>query len=105
MSYNGKDRNSVEYRRLLRAARDYRKQGYNVILHPDARDLPEPLSGCPLDMIAEGKDDVIAVEVRSRPSLTLNGSEDLRRMTELVNQIPGWKFELIVTNPRGSEGS
>lgn len=92
--------NQLEHQRLLKLAREYRQKGYEVTLHPSPDDLPSPLSKCAFDLIAEGEGKTIAVEVRTRENLTLNGSEDLRRMTSLVHQIPGWEFELVVTNPR-----
>jgi len=95
-----KHQNPLEYRRLLKLAREYRQKGYNVKLHPSPAELPPALAKCPFDLIAEGKDKVVAVEVRTRENLTLNGAEDLRHMTDLVHQVPGWEFELVVTNPR-----
>ncbi|NJN58114.1 MAG: hypothetical protein HC879_11780, partial [Leptolyngbyaceae cyanobacterium SL_5_9] len=32
--------NSLERRRLLKLAREYRQKGYDVILHPSPEDLP-----------------------------------------------------------------
>ncbi|MGD1861907.1 MAG: hypothetical protein ACFB0E_18285 [Leptolyngbyaceae cyanobacterium] len=91
---------SLEHRRVLKLAREYRHEGYEVTVYPGATELPEALSKCPLDLIAKGTDEVIAVEVRTRESLTLNGFEDLRRIAEKVRELPGWMFELVVTNPR-----
>lgn len=99
MTYS-KHLNQLEHQRLLKLAREYRQKGYQVTMHPASTDLPSALAGCPFDLIAEGDGKKIAVEVRSRDTLTLNGSEDLRRMTDLVGQLPGWEFELVVTNPR-----
>ena len=90
----------IEHRRLLSVAREYRQKGYHVVVHPAPEELPPALSKCPIDMIAEGEGRRIAVEIRNRENLTLNGSEDLRRMTTLIDQEPGWEFELVVTNPR-----
>ena len=95
---------SLEHRRLLKLAREYRQKGYSVTLHPAAIDLPDALAGCPLDLIAESGEKAIAVEVRTRETLTLNGCEDLQRMTELVEKVPGWEFELVVTNSRKKLG-
>ena len=90
----------IEHRRLLSVAREYRQKGYRVVVHPAPNDLPPALSKCPVDMIVEGEGRKIGVEIRNRQNLTLNGSEDLRRMTTLFEQEPGWDFELVVTNPR-----
>jgi hypothetical protein len=92
--------NQLEHQRLLRLAREYRQKGYVVTLHPSPDDLPSTLSKCSFDLIAKGEGKTIAVEVRTKENLTLNGSEDLRQLTNLVQQIPGWEFELVVTNPR-----
>lgn len=99
MSYRN-HQSTLEHRRVLRLAREYRREGYEVTVYPEAAELPEALAKCPLDLVARGQETVIAVEVRTRESLTLNGMEDLRRMTDAIKQIPGWVFELVVTNPR-----
>ncbi|MEM1308985.1 MAG: hypothetical protein AAGF98_05685 [Cyanobacteria bacterium P01_H01_bin.153] len=99
MSYRN-HQSSLEHRRVLRLAREYRHEGYEVTVYPEATELPEALSKCPLDLIAKGADEVIAIEVRTRESLTLNGFEDLRRIAEKIRDLPGWMFELVVTNPR-----
>ncbi|MEM1308919.1 MAG: hypothetical protein AAF892_16555 [Cyanobacteria bacterium P01_D01_bin.71] len=95
----------LEHRRLLRLAREYDRAGYDVLVYPTDEALPESLQGCSVGLIAKGGDDTIVADVRSRDSLTLNGPADLRRLTEKVNAIPGWEFNLIVTNPRHSEAS
>lgn len=93
---------SLQHQRLVKLAREYRNKGYKVTLHPRAEDLPPKLADCSFDLIAASEDKVIVAEVRTRETLTLNGSEDLQRMTELVKQVPGYEFELVITNPRSS---
>lgn len=95
----------LAHRRVLKLARDYRRQGYDVTIYPGSADLPEGLSPYSLDLIVRGRDQVIAVEVRTRETLTLGGFEDLCSMADAVKQIPGWIFELVVTNPRKSHGA
>lgn len=90
----------LEHRKLLQVAREYRQKGYSVVVRPSPDQLPPALAACPIDLIAEGEGRKIAVEVRNRANLTLNGSDDLRQMTHLIEQQPGWEFELVVTNPR-----
>ncbi|WP_421656463.1 hypothetical protein [Leptothermofonsia sp. ETS-13] len=94
------DRTKLERQRLRRLAREYQEKGYSVILHPSASELPAVLADCSIDLIAKSEDATVVVEVRTRDSLTLNGSEDLHRMTALIQQLPGWEFELVVTNHR-----
>jgi hypothetical protein len=94
------DQNQLEHQRLLRVAREYRRKGYAVTLHPDPSELPSSLADYSFDLIARREDKTIAVEVRTKENLTLNGSEDLRSITSLIRRLPNWEFELIVTNPR-----
>ncbi len=95
----------LEHRRLLRLAREYRRDGYTVMVYPSDRDLPEVLRGCSIGLLAQGPDRVVVADVRSRPNLTLNGAADLRRLAEKVNRLPGWQFNLVVTNPRQPQAS
>jgi len=104
MSYR-KHQTPLEHRRVLQLAREYRRQGFDVTVYPASEDLPTELAQCPLDLVAKGEDKVIAVEVRTRDNLTLNGSEDLRRMEGKIRTLPGWQFELVVTNPRPRKAS
>jgi REase_AHJR-like len=97
------DRNQqtpLEHRRVLGLAREYKQKGYNVTVYPSPSELPPALAKCSFDLIAADDGKVIAVEVRTRESLTLNGPKDLRSMADSIQQIPGWEFELVVTNPR-----
>jgi len=57
------------------------------------------LSGCEIGLVASKDEGTIAAEVRTHDSLKLNGRRELRTITTQVAQIPGWEFELIVTNP------
>jgi hypothetical protein len=95
----------LEHRRLLRLAREYEKQGYQVLRYPSPEQLPEPLQGFSIALIAKGSDETIVVDVRSRPNLTLNGPADLRRLAEKVEELPGWRLNLVVTNPRHPKAS
>lgn len=95
----------LEHRRLLRLAREYRRDGYDVVLYPGDEELPATLQGCSIGLVARGDEEVVVADVRSRPNLTLNGSADLRRLAEKVNSLTGWQFNLVVTNPRQPRAS
>jgi len=95
----------LEHRRLLRLAREYRRAGYEVLVYPTDEDLPPVLQGCFIGLLAVKGDEVIVAEVRSRSNLTLNGPADLRRLAEKVETMPGWQFNLVVTNPRQPQAS
>ena len=94
------NQNSLERRRLLKLAREYRQQGYEVIINPPPEKLPPVLADCSLDLIAINGKKVVAAEVRTKENLTLNGSEDLRRISQSVEKLPDWEFELVITNSR-----
>ncbi|MBF2067937.1 MAG: hypothetical protein IGS39_26500 [Calothrix sp. C42_A2020_038] len=94
------NQNRLEHKRLLKLAREYREQGYSVCIYPSSDRLPPTLADCSLDLIAENGSKVVAANVRSRESLSLNGSLSLLRISETVKEIPGWEFELVVTNTR-----
>jgi len=99
MSYQD-NQNPLEYRRLLKLAKEYRDQGYSVTINPSSDKLPTVLADCSLDLIAVNEKKVVAAKVRTRQNLSCNGSEDLRRISKSVQQLPGWEFELVVTNSR-----
>jgi hypothetical protein len=83
-------------------ARDYRMNGYVVILHPDKDNLPPGLEGRGIDMIAEGKGEKIAVQLKSRYQLV--DLDAVRQLEEQMKGQPGWRLELIVVPPEdGSE--
>ncbi|MEM7556615.1 MAG: hypothetical protein AAF378_21455 [Cyanobacteria bacterium P01_A01_bin.84] len=98
--YLQNNQNSLERRRLMQLAREYRQKGYKVIINPTPEKLPSSLAECSLDMIAVSGSKVVAAEVRTKENLTLNGSEDLRYISKSVSQLPGWEFELVITNSR-----
>ena len=90
---------TLERRRLLRAASDYRKKGYCVTLDPEGSDLPAFLGGLRPDMIAQRSDENIVIEVRSRATLR-DGEPNLVDLAKAVEAQPDWRLDLIVTNPR-----
>jgi REase_AHJR-like len=94
------EKTQLERQRLLKAAREYRQRGYHVILQPDPAKLPLAMENCHFDLIAQRDHKTLAVAVRTKENLTLNGPDDLQRMTKIVSKFPDWEFELIVTNPR-----
>ena len=87
----------LEHRRLLEIAREYEGKGYRVEL--------EPLSFSPAfgevrpDLVAISEEDSVVVEVVSKPSM--KNRERLERLAKAVETMPGWRFELVVTNPKG----
>ncbi len=87
-----------EHTRLQKIAREYRQRGYRVIVEPDANDLPEFLAPLPLDMVALGATENVVVEVRTQESLV--DKPRLDAIAKALKGRSGWRYELIVTNPR-----
>ncbi len=91
------NREKVKRERLLKLAESYKGKGYEVILNPSAEDLPEFLNAYHPDMVVHRGNDNVAVEVKSRFSLT-NSSSYLRDLAEVIEQHPDWRLELVVAN-------
>jgi uncharacterized protein YutE (UPF0331/DUF86 family) len=87
-----------ESRRLREVAREFEGQGYRVVLHPGSADLPDFLGEFEPGLIARGPEGSVVVEVRSQNSLA--GSDDLEALSRAIEGRPGWRLDLVVTNPR-----
>jgi hypothetical protein len=90
---------NIERERLLQLADEYRNKGYNVLLHPTLEDLPSFFKNYHPDMIARRGDEAVVIEVKSRSSLNSSSTQYLRNLAQVVEQHPGWRFELVMTNP------
>lgn len=90
----------LAHRRLQRLALEYQRMGYQVKLHPTAADLPPALANCRFELVALRGQQTIVATVRTKETLTLTGAANLHRISELVEKLDGWEFELVVTNPR-----
>ena len=92
-----KSTETLEKKRLHSVAREYRKQGCKVLLYPSETDLPSFLSGFQPDLIAYSDKENVVVEVKSK--VTLSKADYLPSLASAVNSQPGWRLDLIVTNP------
>lgn len=91
--------NTPEQQRLLKVAGEYRQKGYQVVVAPSKSDLPEFLANYqPPDLIARNQEEIVVIEVKSRTNLS--GSRDLPAKALAIQEKPGWRFELVVTNPQ-----
>lgn len=90
---------NIERERLLKLAEEYRERGYEVLFHPNLEDLPDFLKSYRPDMIVRlGKESVV-IAVKSRSSLNSSSTQYLRNLAQAVAENPGWRFELVMTNP------
>lgn len=90
---------NIERERLLKLAQEYRDKGYEVSFEPDLEDRPDFLKSYRPDMIVRRGDEAVIIEVKSRASLNSSSTQYLRNLAQLVKQYPGWRFELVMTNP------
>ncbi len=93
----------LERERLLEVAEEYRQKGYEVLLSPQPEALPEFLRGYRPDLIVRQGKEAIVIEVKSRSSIA--SAQYLRELAQTVEQHPGWRVQLVVTNPENSEYS
>ena len=90
---------NIERERLLKLAEEYRERGYEVLFHPNLEDLPDFLKSYRPDMIVRlGKESVV-IAVKSRSSLNSSSAQYLHNLAQAVAENPGWRFELVMTNP------
>jgi Holliday junction resolvase-like predicted endonuclease len=88
----------LEERRLQEVAREYRGKGYEVIVRPDRSVLPDFLAQYEIDMIARSEEEQVVVEVKSKSSLSQ--ADYLQSLADRVQKHSGWRFELVITNPK-----
>ena len=84
----------AQLKRLYEVAQEYRAKNYRVIVGPSQRELPEFLRGFEPDLLVTSDDDRAVIEVKQRRALI--GTEDFTRLAEIVEQQPGWRFELVL---------
>lgn len=90
---------NLERERLLILADEYREKGYKVFFHPNPEELPDFLNKYRPDMIVRRGEENVVIEVKSRSSLNSSSNQDLRNLAQAVEKHPGWRFELVMTNP------
>src|SRR5687768_4274458 len=90
---------TLERRRINGVAREYRKLGYQVLVHPGQEELPPFLAGFQPNLIVLSADDKAVVEVRTAETLR-DRSRRLPELAGVIDAQPGWRLELVVTNPR-----
>ncbi|MBE9119406.1 hypothetical protein IQ269_00935 [Tychonema sp. LEGE 07199] len=90
---------NIERERLLQLAEEYRERGYEVSFHPNLEDLPDFLKTYRPDMIVRLGEESVVIAVKSRSSLNSSSTQYLRNLAQAVAENPGWRFELVMTNP------
>lgn len=89
-----------EESRIKQIANEYRQNGYRVTIQPSLNELPSFLSHYQPDIIAKGTDESVIIEVKSHSNLYR--ASQVPRIAEIVEVQPGWRFELVMVNPKGN---
>ncbi|MDF2189841.1 hypothetical protein [Paraflavitalea sp. CAU 1676] len=89
---------TTEISRIKQVARDYEKKGYNVIIEPKGKDIPEFIKNYQPDIIASNKSETVVIEVKSRADIS--AIERLKNVADVINEKSGWRFELIITSSK-----
>ncbi|MCI0488772.1 MAG: hypothetical protein L0229_19450 [Blastocatellia bacterium] len=87
---------SGEESRLYNIAEEYKQRGYRVTVSPSPKRLPGFLSEFRPDIVAEGSDESVVIEVKS--SGRVRGTDYWKKLSSVVQQHPGWRLELVVND-------
>lgn len=80
--------------KLQEVAEIFRRRGYQVRVEPSLQEIPAFLNGYRPDLIAEGPNDSIIVEVKASGRVH---PDDWRTLAETVSNQPGWHFEIVAS--------
>lgn len=95
-------KNSGQERHKIQEIADaYRSRGYEVLIEPTATDLPPFLADFQPDIIAHGPEDSVVIEVKVGTRTA--ASERYRELAETIRQQSGWRFSLVVVDPRSDD--
>jgi uncharacterized protein YutE (UPF0331/DUF86 family) len=87
--------------KLQEIAAEYAARGYEVLVEPRPEQLPEFLAGFHPDLVARGPNESVVVEVKVGTQTA--ASERFRELAETIQRQPGWRFSLVVIDPRSDE--
>jgi uncharacterized protein YutE (UPF0331/DUF86 family) len=87
--------------KLQDVARQYREEGYSVLVHPAGAAIPSFVNGLELDIIASKPGENVIVEVaENRDSFAKK--PELLRLVDVINAQPGWRFDLVILEPESA---
>ncbi|HDS00393.1 MAG TPA: hypothetical protein ENO22_02710 [candidate division Zixibacteria bacterium] len=91
----------MERKRITAIAREYAEKGYDVNVSPNRDELPDFLQNYRPDIIATSYNENVVVEVKSGRNLVK--SPYLPKLAKAIEENEGWRFEMVITNPRGKK--
>src|SRR5207245_2502471 len=97
LSLSCQDKNMDFEKELERVAKQYKDEGYVVIIHPGKDDLPAFAADLGVDMlVTRGLERALVGVKRSRADVEADPS--VSRRADAISQHPGWRYDLIVVN-------
>jgi uncharacterized protein YutE (UPF0331/DUF86 family) len=87
--------------KLQEIACEYEARGYEVVVEPGPEKLPEFLAGFHPDLVARGPKESVVIEVKVGTKTA--ASERFRELAEIIQHQPGWRFSLVIIDPRSDE--
>src|SRR5260370_22846846 len=87
---------SIEQSRLYDIAEEYKQRGYVVTVSPAPKRLPKFLTKFRPDIVAEGPNESVVIEVKS--NRRFRGTDYWQELSSVVRPHPGWRLELVVNN-------
>jgi DNA-binding Lrp family transcriptional regulator len=97
------DSNDSIRRRMRRLEREFESKGYQVLSDPEAEKLPKFLVGYQPNLIIHKPGETVIVEIASTAHLIEHAAQ-FKAVAREIQRHPGWRFEVVVTNPRRSQG-
>lgn len=85
-------RREAQHARLV--AREYRDEGYRVVVEPDAARLPEFLRPFGADLLATRGKQSVVIEIASREEL--EASTRMIALARILELHPDWRLDLVV---------
>src|SRR5438105_4649787 len=83
---------------LANVADRYRSQGYQVVVHPEPKDLPDFAKTFKVEIVARRADGSALVSAKRSPK-ELEGDPNVAKYAEITENEAGWRFDVVVLGP------
>jgi hypothetical protein len=80
---------------LNQLADNYRAQGYSVVVHPQADDLPDFAKDFKVEIVATRNGGGVLASAKKNHA-ELAADREIPRYAEMIGKRPGWRFDVIV---------
>ncbi|HVX10731.1 MAG TPA: hypothetical protein VHC22_06085 [Pirellulales bacterium] len=84
--------------RLIDIGDRYRSQGYQVVVRPEANDLPDFAKTFKVEIVARRADGSALVSVKKSPK-ELEADPNVPKYAEMTEMRPGWRLDVVVLAP------